>query len=163
METPDPGLYKVNFDGATFADDSCSGLGVIVRDGAGLVIAAMATRVPQLLQAIEVEALAARKALEFAQEMGLAEVLLEGDSSLLMAALNSKKPVLAPYGLMIQDSLSLSSAFSKLSYSHTKREGNTVAHNLVQLAVNVPNCEIWMEDVPPIIVSCYQVDLAGIS
>ena len=40
METPDPGLYKVNFNGATFADDSCSGLGVIVRDGAGLVIAA---------------------------------------------------------------------------------------------------------------------------
>ena len=61
----------------------------------------MATRVPQLLQAIEVEALAANKALEFAQEMGLAEVVLEGDSSLVMAALNSKKPVLAPYGLMI--------------------------------------------------------------
>ena len=98
---PDPSLYKVNFDGATFADDSCSGLGVIVRDGAGLVITAMATRVPQLLQAIEVEALAANKALEFAQEMGLAEVVLEGDSSLVMAALNSKKPVLAPYGLMI--------------------------------------------------------------
>ena len=31
----------------------------------------MATRVPQLLQAIEIEALAANKALEFAQEMGL--------------------------------------------------------------------------------------------
>ena len=98
---PDPSLYKVNFDGATFADDSYSGLGVIVRDGVGLVITAMATRVPQLLQAIELEALVANKALEFAQEMGLAEVVLEGDSSLVMAALNSKKPVLAPYGLMI--------------------------------------------------------------
>ena len=162
METPDPGLYKVNFDGATFADDSCSGLGVIVQDGAGLVIAAMATRVPQLLQAIEVEALAASKALEFAQEMGLAEVVLDGDSSLLMAALNSKKPVLAPFGLMIQDSLSLSSAFSKLSYSHTKREGNTVVHNLAQLAVNFPNCVIWMEDVPSDVLSFYHVDLAGI-
>ena len=159
----DPGLYKINFDGATFANDNCSGLGVIVRDGAGLVIAAMATRVPQLLQAIEIEALAANKALEFTQEMDLVEVVLEGDSSLVMVALNSKKPVLAPYSLMIQDSLSLSSAFSKLSYSHTEREGNTVAHNLTQLAVNVPNCVIWMEDVPPDVVSCYQADLAGIS
>ena len=81
----------------------------------------------------------------------------------MMAALNSKIPVLAPYGLMIQDSLCLSSAFSKLSYSHTKREGNTVAHNLAQLAVNLSNCVIWMEDVPPVVLSCYQADLAGIS
>ena len=160
---PNPGTFKVNFDGATFVDENCSGLGVVVRDEAGLVIAAMATRVPQLLQAIEIEALAANKALEFAQELDLTDVVLEGDSLLVMAALNSKNPVLAPYGLMIQDSLSLSSVFSKLSYSHTKREGNTVAHNLAQLAVNLSNCVIWMEDVPPVVLSCYQADLAGIS
>ena len=130
METTDPGSYKINFDGATFAREKCSGLGVIVQDKEGLVIAAMATRVPQLLQAIEIKALAANKALEFAQEMGISDVVLEGDSSLVMAALNSKNPGLAPYGLMIQDSLSLSTAFYKLSYPHTKREGNTVAHNL---------------------------------
>ena len=128
-----------------------------------MVIAAMATRVPQLLQAIEIEALATNKALEFVQEMDKTDVVLEGDSLLVMAALNSKNPGLDPYGLMIQDSLSLSLTFPKLSYCHIKREGNTVAHNLVQLAVNVPNCEIWIEDVPPIVVSCYQVDLAGIS
>ena len=110
---PDPGSYKINFNEATFVKENYSGLGVIVRDEASLVIAAMATRVPQLLQAIEIEALATNKALEFAQEMGLTEVVMEGDSLLVMAALNSKNPILAPYGLMIQDSLSLSSAFSK--------------------------------------------------
>ena len=61
----------------------------------------MATQVPQLLQAIEIEALAANKALEFAQEIGISDVVLEGDSSLVTAALNSKDPSLAPYGLMI--------------------------------------------------------------
>ena len=61
----------------------------------------MATRVPQLLQAIEIEALAANKALEFAQEMGLSDVVLESDSSLVMAALNSKDPGLAPVWLAI--------------------------------------------------------------
>ena len=43
--------------------------------------------------------------------MGISDVVLEGDSSLVMAALNSKDPGLAPYGLMLQDSLSLSLAF----------------------------------------------------
>ena len=95
--------------------------------------------------------------------MGILDVVLEGDSSLVMAALNSKDPGLAPYGLMLQDSLSLSSAFSKLSYSHTKREGNTIAHNLAQLAINLPNYVIWMEDVPSNVLSFYQADLAGIS
>ena len=66
-----------------------------------MVIAAMATRVPQLVQAIEIEALAANKALEFAQEMDKTDVVLEGDSLLVMAALNSKNPGLAPYGLVI--------------------------------------------------------------
>ena len=135
----------------------------MVRDNEGLVIAAMATCVPQFLQAIEIEALAANKALEFAQEMGLFDVVLEGDSSLVMASLNSKDPGLALYGLLLQDTLSLSLVFSKLSYSHTKREGNTVAHNLAQLAVNLPNCVIWMEDVPSNVLSFYHADLAGIS
>ena len=86
---PDPGSYKINFNGATFAGEKCSDLGVMVRDKEGLVIVAMATHVPQLLQAIEIEALAANKALEFAQEMGLSDVVLEGDSSLVLVALSS--------------------------------------------------------------------------
>lgn len=43
------GTFKINFDGAIFAEDKCFGLGVIVRDREGLVIASMATRVPQQL------------------------------------------------------------------------------------------------------------------
>ena len=93
----------------------------------------------------------------------LVHLASEGDSQVVIMALNSKSPVLAPYGSLLQDSLSLANSFSKLSYSHTKREGNTVAHNLAKLAVNLTNCVIWMEDVPPDVLSPYQVDLAGIS
>ena len=82
----------------------------------------------------------ASKALEFAKEVGIFEAVLEGDSLLVMTALKAKNPRLAPLGLLIQDSLTLSSSFSKLSYFHTKREGNIVAHNLTQLVVNIPNC-----------------------
>ena len=145
-----------------FAEKKCSGLGVIIRNQEGLVIASMSTRLPQQLQPIEIEALAASKALEFAREVGISEAVLEGDSLLVMKALKTKNAGLAPFGLLIQDSLTLSSGFSKLSYSHTKREGNTVAHNLAQLAVNLPNCVIWMEDVPSDVLSFYHADLAGI-
>ncbi|XP_030974640.1 uncharacterized protein LOC115994576 [Quercus lobata] len=155
-------MLKINFVGATFAEEKCSGLGVIIRDREGLVIASMAARVPQQLQPVEIEALAANKALEFAREMGILEAVLEGDSSLVMTTLNSKNPELAPFGLLLQDSLNLSAGFSKLSYSHIKREGNTIAHNLAQLAVNFPNCVIWMEDAPSDVLSSYPAGLAGI-
>ena len=77
--------------------------------------------------------------------------------------MKSKNIGLAPFGLLMPDSLTLSAGFSKLSYSHTKREGNIVAHNLAKLAVNFTNCVISMEDVPSDVLSSYQADLAGIS
>ena len=159
---PARGTFKINFDGAIFAKEKCSSLGAIIRDREGLVIASMAARVPQQLQPIEIEALAAYKALEFAREVGISEAVLEGDSSLVMTALASKKPRPTPFGLLLQDSLNVSVGFSKLSYSHTKREGNIVTHNLAQLAVNHQNCVIWMEDVPFDVLSFYHADLAGI-
>nr|POE70879.1 hypothetical protein CFP56_79040 [Quercus suber] len=127
---PDQDTFKINFDGVIFAEDKCSGLGVIIRNQEGLVIASMSTQVPQQLQPIEIEALAASNALGFAREVGISEAVLEGNSSLVMTALKTKNPGLAPFGLSIQDSLSLSSGFSKLYYSHTKREGNIVAQSL---------------------------------
>ena len=142
---------------------NCSGLGVVVRDKDGLAIASMVTRIPQQLQPTEIEALAAYKAVRFARELGLSQAVLEGDSSIVMSALNSSNPGLAPCGLLIQDTLNVATGFSKLSYSHTKREGNSIAHNLAQLAANIPNCVIWMEDVPSNVLSFYHADLAGIS
>ena len=153
---------KINFDGAIFAEEKSSGMGVIIRDRKGLVIASMATRIPQQLRPVEIEALATSKALEFARELGIADAVLEGDSQVVIMALNSKNTVLAPFGSLVQDSLTLSTGFSKLSYSHTKKEGNTVAHNLTKLAVNLTNCVIWMEDVPSDVLSSYLANLAGI-
>ena len=160
---PDLVPFKINFDGAISAEEKCSGLGVIIRNQEGLVTAAMSMRVPQQLQPIEIEALAAHKALEFAREVGISEAVLEGDSLLVMKALNTKNIGLAPFGLLLHDSVLLFTSFSKLSYSHTKREGNLVAHNLAQLAINISNCVIWMEDVSSDVLSSYQADLAGIS
>ena len=126
-------------------------------------MASIAARISQQHQPVEIKALAANKALEFAREMDIKDAVLEGDSLLVMKELKFKNIGLALFGLLLQDSLDLSSGFSKLSYSHTKREGNIVANNLAQLAVNFSNCVIWMEDVPTDVKTSYLADLAGIS
>ena len=155
-------IFKINFDGAVSAEESYSGVGVIVWNREGLVIATMSEKIPQILQPTKIEAMAATRALEFAREVGISEAILEGDSVMVIKALATKDTRLAPFGLLIQDAYRFTSAFSLLSYSHTKREGNQVAHDLAKLAVTIPNCVIWMEDVPSDVVNSYQADLAGI-
>ena len=139
---PPVDIFKINFDGAIFAEEKCSSVGVIVQDKEGLVIAAMSEKIPQLLQPTEIEAMVATRALEFAREVGISEAILEGDSLLVIKALATKDIGLASFGLLIQDAYRFTSAFSLLPHSHTKREGNQVAHDLVKLAVTIPNCVI---------------------
>ena len=160
---PKQGTLKINFDGAIFTDENYSGLGVVIRDGKGFVLASMAARIPHQLQPEEIEALATSRALEFARELDVTDAVLEGDSLMVMSVQKLKNFGLASFGLLLQDFLAISSGFTKLSYSYTKREGNIVAHNLAKLAFNFTSCVIWMDDVPPYVMTSYQVDLAGIS
>ena len=73
-------LMKINFDGVVFSSENVSGIGVVIRNNLGLVIASCSQRLPQDHSSNEVEALAATKALSFAAEIGITKVVLEGDS-----------------------------------------------------------------------------------
>ena len=61
----------------------------------------MVTQVPQQLQPVEIEALVANKALEFAREMDIADAVLEGDYLMVMTTLKSKNTGLASFGLLL--------------------------------------------------------------
>ena len=77
---PGAGLFKINFDGAVFMDRSLAGLGIIIRDESGLIIAALSQKIPLPSSVELVEALAARCALIFAQEISIFKAEVEGDS-----------------------------------------------------------------------------------
>ena len=69
---------RSTFHGATFEQKKKAGLGVVIRNQEGLVMASLS----QLIQlppstVIEVEALAARRALELALELGFDRIVLE--------------------------------------------------------------------------------------
>lgn len=75
-QAPPPNLFKINYNGAVFQEFHKSGIGVVIRDSHGLVIASMSQVIPQLFTAIEVEAAAAARALEFALELGVTQAVL---------------------------------------------------------------------------------------
>ena len=77
-----------------------------------------------------------------------------------MQALKINDVKLASYGLLVTDACDLENKFSELSYSHTKREDNKVVYILAKLATNFPNCVVWKEDVPSVVLPFVQADLA---
>ena len=121
--------HKVNFDGAVFREDNSVGVGVVIRDERGLLVAAMTDKVPLPYSASAVEVLAAIKALRFAGDIGLESFILEGDSKFTIDALAGDNLELAEFGNLIEEAKWLSSQFSDVSFSHVKRQGNFAAHN----------------------------------
>ena len=80
--------YKANFDGAVFRSCSAASLGVLIRNWRGAVIGALSMRVPLPQSVADVEALACRRAVMFAVEIGLREVIFEGDAAVVIQAIN---------------------------------------------------------------------------
>ena len=64
---PNPLTYKVNFDGAIFKELGVAVLGMVIRDSEGLVIGALAKRIPLPCSVDTVEALVCRRAVLFAK------------------------------------------------------------------------------------------------
>lgn len=91
-----------------------------------LIIASMSQQIHQLLSTAEVEAAAAARSLEFALEIGVNQAVLEGDSEMVIQHLLTKLNLkFFPIPIV------------SLSFSHTKREGSKLAHNLARYFINI--------------------------
>ncbi|KAL0011639.1 hypothetical protein SO802_006747 [Lithocarpus litseifolius] len=100
---PAPNTYKINYDGALSNADNKSGIGVVVRDCQGEVIALLVQQLDQAYQPVEVEAMAACRAVEFGSDLGLHRAIVKDDSELVVKALRCKDNRLAPYAHLIND------------------------------------------------------------
>ena len=69
--TPPIDCFKVNFDGATFPEMGKAGLGVVIRNWQGNVMASLSEQAPLPFSPDIVKAMATAKAISFAQELGI--------------------------------------------------------------------------------------------
>ncbi|XVF29969.1 hypothetical protein REPUB_Repub16aG0017000 [Reevesia pubescens] len=146
---PDAGLFKVNFDGAMTKNDSTGGIGVIVRDHTGQCMGALSVKVQLIASPFQVEAMAAIKALNFAHELGMTKIVLEGDSLTIIKKLQqSLEQDLSPVGNLIDEARQKMHAFRYCCSIHTKRQGNLAAHTLAQQGLRVDEEMYWVEDFP---------------
>ena len=156
---PPVSWMKVNFDGVLFKETDFAGLGVIIGNDLGQVMAVSAQVIPLPTSVETVEVLAARNAICLARELQLHKVIIEGDSEVVIKALNSSSASSTSFGHIICDIKITSAAFSEIKFCHTRRQGNLVAHSIARRACNFSPFIVWMEDVPPDILSMYSSEL----
>lgn len=145
---PQAGCYKVNVDGAVFSKKKQAGVGVVIRDDAGQVIAALSRKLYSPLGPLETEAKAMEIGVIFAMEVGVRDVTFEGDSLEIYNAIHGLTVAAPSAQTVIIGLLKRAQDFRTFSFSHTKRLGNTPAHVLAQYAVNVEDFVVWLEECP---------------
>ena len=121
---------------------------MVIRDHEGSVIGALSERIALPPSVEDVEALAGRRAIAFAKEIGLQEVIFEGDAEIIINSLSMDGKCMAHFGHLIEDSRQLAASLRAFfTFSHVKRKGNSVADKLAKLARESPFPRIWFNDI----------------
>lgn len=86
---PPPGFFKVNVDGASSLDGlGTSGVGMIIRDDGGRVVAALSKALPLHYPAAWTELFAMEQDVLLAQELSLSKVIFESDALSVIQAIS---------------------------------------------------------------------------
>ncbi|XP_075658985.1 uncharacterized protein LOC142628832 [Castanea sativa] len=144
--------YKANFDGALFKNSDSVGLGVIIRDFNDAIISALSMSIP-LPQSMEiVEALACRRAVQFAIKIGLHKVSFEGDATVVINAITNGMTNQSSYGHIIGDILAQASLLSSFDFCFVNQSCNRVVDALAKHAKVGLDLQVWLEESPKDIV-----------
>ncbi|KAL2929018.1 Histidine biosynthesis bifunctional protein HisB [Bienertia sinuspersici] len=151
-------ILIINTD-AYVLDGVLVGLGAMIQDSAGCLRAVGVKRIWPTSTTIA-EAQVARYGVSVALRLGFDRVILECDSYNMVHAIMTKARGFSPIHGIYEDIANDILQFSFFDCTHTKRSGNTVAHMIARLDVNVCNEYVCMGPFPQSIVTLAELDFS---
>ena len=105
-----------------------------------------------------VEVIAAKTALQFAKDIGLSSIILEGDSKIVIDGLKITYSFLNEHGHLLVEAKEVVDQMDAVEFQHVPRQANKSAHNIAKHARHVSEFTVWMEDVSSHLVFVIQAD-----
>ncbi|KAK3221237.1 hypothetical protein Dsin_008262 [Dipteronia sinensis] len=157
----DEGWFKVNSDTAIDGENMKVGIGIIIRNSNGVVMASSTQSLKAGYSHQMAEATAILRGLQFAVYTGLVPCMIESDAQVVINLLKAGVPPYSDVGLIIQDIFSFcENSLNSLSYSFrfVLRKANLAAHCLAKIGLSSFVDDYWMEECPPSVVPVVRND-----
>lgn len=109
------------------------GIGVVIQDSSEEVLACLSFIVNRVHKPIIADTLALRRAWYLCVELGLSNVILEGNSHIIVKAINSDEEVWTDYGNIVKDVILLLVDRVDGNIRIVYSEANEITHKLIKL------------------------------
>lgn len=129
--------YKINMDAAIFPQLGMIGVGVIISDHEGSVVATMSKRISLPLGTLEAEAKAMDEATLFARDIGVRDIIFETDSSTICHTLEDLTGAPISISTIVSGTRFRLHEFRAFDSSHVRRQANKSAHALAACAKDI--------------------------
>ncbi|KAK2640685.1 hypothetical protein Ddye_028480 [Dipteronia dyeriana] len=146
------GKVKMNTDAAIDNVGRKVGIGIILRDCDGNVLAVCSQKIMAGFSLQVAEAVALLKGLVLARDIGIWPGEVEMDAQSVVKLLSSSNVRCSEVGLVITDIKLQLFLMPACIISFTPRETNKVAHHLAKLGLLTEEVSAWLEDCPPSVV-----------
>ena len=136
LETPPPGIFKLNFDGSVKCYSAAAG--AIIRDHEGNLVAAKSYNLG-VTPIMIAEVMGLRNGLLLALQQNISRILIEGDNMLVINAIKNIWKIPSKLDFLIRDIQQLMSKFTFCEIHHIYREANQVADWIANIGHLLPN------------------------
>jgi ribonuclease HI len=147
-QAPPEGWTKLNCDASCDKKNGRIGMGFLLRDKHGKVQAARSMTKKCHVDPTSAEAMAMLQGIIWCAELGIQNVIVEGDAQTIISALREGNQSNASFGHLVDDMRLVLQSMTEWKAAHVRREANGAAHILAKLATRNVIDQIWMYSTP---------------
>ena len=122
----------MNFDAAVFRVTNSAGIGVVAQNWRGESVGALSVSFLLSHSVDDMEALVCWREIEFVAEIGLRRVIFEGETTMVINAINQGNAGFSTYGNIIEDIRCQAVVFQSFVFNHVSHSCNCVTDALAK-------------------------------
>jgi|UniRef100_A0A2N9HI72 hypothetical protein len=158
--TPPPNpQYKLNVSWQRFKTRASLGIGAVIRDSKGALMAAYCEEIPCAGDGLHNAARSLQKSLIFGQEAGFTHIIVEFSHPLLKSLITADEVCLSELEDTLAQIRVCSNFFHHIAFNSISRSCNKAAKSLAIYAKEITEPSIWIEEGPAILLPIVLAEL----